>query len=115
MPLHRQGRGDDLPTHNHRLLPLSEAGDSPNLEAHAVRHIACRKTHSQGRPSDRRGTLPSDNPHRMACYEQRAVNPLSEVQSVPTLWGTQAHRQYLRDKDHVLANTSSYNSSALAG
>ena len=36
MLLHRRVRDDGLPTYNHRLQPLSEAGDFLNLEALSV-------------------------------------------------------------------------------
>ena len=111
LPMHDGGS----PTHNHRQQLQSEAGGFFNQEALAVRHKECRRTHSQDSPSDIHGIRTLDNPHRMVCYELRVVNPLSEVQSVPRLWGTRVQSQYLRDIVHVLDYTSSYNSSALAG
>ena len=97
MPLHRQGRGDDLPTHNHRLLPQSEAGDSLNQGALVVRRIGCRRTHSQDSPSGIHGIRLSDNLHQRVCYEQRVVNPLLEVQSAPILLEILVHRRCLHD------------------
>ena len=94
MLLHRLMHDGDFRVDNHKLRLQFEAGDSPNLEAHAVRHIVCHKTRSQDNPSDRHETRLSDNFRRMACYEQRVVIPLSEVQSVPILWGTLVHRRY---------------------
>ena len=55
MLLHRRVRDDGLPTYNHRLQPLSEAGDSLNLGVFVVRRIGCHRTHSQDSPSDKHG------------------------------------------------------------
>ena len=110
MPLHQQVHDDGLLTHNHRQQLQPEAGGFLNQEAPAVRHKGCRKTHSQGSPSDRRGTLPSDTPHQKAYYELQVEDLLSEVQSVPILLEKLVHRQYLYDRDHEPVNTSNYNS-----
>ena len=115
MLLHQQGHCDGFLNSNHRQQLLCEADDSPNLEAHDVRHIVCRRTHSLGSPFDIYGIRPSNNLHQKVCYEQRVVIPLSEVQSAPILSGILVHRQYLHDRDHEPVNTNSYNSSALAG
>ena len=61
-PLRRQVRGDDLPTHSHRLRPLSEAGGSQGLVELVVRRIGCHRIHSQDSPSDIHGIRLSDNP-----------------------------------------------------
>ena len=82
---HRPVHGGDSPTHNHRLQLQFEAGGFLNQGILAVKHKAYRRTHSQDSPSDRHGTQPSNNPHRMACGEQQVVNLLSEVLSVLTL------------------------------
>ena len=113
-PLRRQVRGDDSLIDSHRQQQQFEAGDSPNQGVRAAKRTVCRKTRSRDSPSDRRGTRPSGNFRRRACCERPRVGPLSRVLSVPILWGTLVHRQYLPDKDHVPGCTSSSNSLALA-
>ena len=115
MLLHQQVRGDDPLNNSHKQLLQFEAGDSPNLEAHAVKHKECRKTRNLGNPSDILETQPSDTLHQKVYYERQAVNPLLEVLFAPILSGILVHPQYLHDRDHEPLNTSSYNSSALVG
>ena len=74
MPLRQQEHGDDPLSNSHMQQLQFEAGDSPNLEAHAVRHIVCHKIRSQGSPSDRRGRRLSDNSRRtVGCGLRGAV------------------------------------------
>ena len=114
MPLHQQVRGDDPLNSSHKLRLQFEAGGFLNQGVLAAKRKVCRKTHIQGSPSDRRGTLPSDTPHQKAYYELQVEDLLSLVLSVPILLEILGHRWCLHNKDHVPANTSSYNSSALA-
>ena len=76
MPLHRQVRGDDLLTHNHRQQPRCGADGFQVLALLAVKHKGCRRTRSQDNPSGIYGRRPSDNLRRKACCGQQAVNPL---------------------------------------
>ena len=94
MPLRQQVHGDDSLSSNHTRLQRCGAGGFLSLGTPDGRHTVCHKTHSQDNPSDIHETRLSDNFRRMACYEQRVVIPLSEVQSVPILWGTLVHRRY---------------------
>ena len=110
MLLHRQVHGDGSLTDSHKRQQQCEAGGFLNQGVLAAKRKVCRKTHSQGSPSDRRGTLPSDTPHQKAYYELQVEDLLSEVQSEPILSGILVHRQYLHDRDHEPVNTSNYNS-----
>ena len=115
MPLRQQVHGDDPLSNSHKQQLQFEAGDSPNLEAHAVRHIVCHKTRSLDNPSDRHGTLLLDIPRQKACCAQRVVILLSMVLSVPIPWGKQVLPQCPHGRGHVPGCTSNYNSWALAG
>ena len=103
-------RGDDLLTHNHRQPLQFEADGFLNQVVLAAKRKGCHRTHSQGSPSDRRGTLPSDTPHQKAYYELQVEDLLLEVLYAPILSGILVHRQYLHDRDHEPVNTSNYNS-----
>jgi len=61
MPLHQQARDDGLATHSHRQLLQFEAGGFQVPALLAVKHKECRRTHSQGSPSDIHGIRLSDN------------------------------------------------------
>ena len=113
MPPRQLVHGDDPVSDNHKQQLQFEAGDSPNLEAHAVRHIVCRKTRSQDNPSDRHGTLLSDSPRQKACCEPQVADLQSKVLSASIPLGRWALRRYLRCKGHVPDCTSSFNSLAL--
>ena len=107
--------GDDPLSNSHKQQLQFEADGFLNQGALALRHKGCHRTHSQGSPSDRRGTLPSDTPHQKAYYELQVEDLLSLVLSVPILLEKLVHRQYLHDRNHEPVNTNSYNSLALAG
>ena len=62
MPLHQQARDDGLATHSRRRRQQSGVGGFLNQGALAVKHKECRRTHSQGSPSDIHGIRLSDNP-----------------------------------------------------
>ena len=85
MLLHLPKHCDDSPNSIHILQQQYAVDGSLSNGKFCVKLQACRKTHSQDSPSDRRGIRPSDSLHQKACYEQRAVSPLSEVQSEPIL------------------------------
>ena len=112
--LRQQVRGDDLLIHNHRQQQQFEAGGFLNQGVLAAKRKVCRKTHSQGSPSDRRGTQPSDTPHQKAYYELQVEDLLSLVLSVPILLEIPGLLPYLDYKDHEPENTNNYNNSALA-
>lgn len=115
MPLRQQVHGDDPVSDNHKQQLQFEAGDSPNLEAHAVRHIVCHKTRSQGIPSDRHGTRLSDIPRQRACCVPQGVARQSAALSVSTLQGRQGRCRYRHGKGRVPDCTSSYSSLVPAG
>ena len=112
--LHLPMHGDDPLSNNHSQQLQFEAGGFLNQGVLAVRHKGCHRTHSLDSPSDRRGTLPSDNLRQKAYYEQRVVSSLSEALSEPILLEKLVHRQYLHGRDHEPVNTNSYISSVLA-
>jgi hypothetical protein len=115
MPPRQQVHDDDPVSNSHKQLLQFEAGDSPNLEAHAAKHKGYRKTRNLGNPSDILETQPSDTLRQKVYYERQAVNPLLEVLFAPILSGILVHPQYHPGRVHAPENTNSYNSSALAG
>ena len=83
--LRLQVRGDDLLIHNHRQQLQFEVGGFLNQEALAAKRKECRRTHSQGSPSDSSGTQLLGSPHRKAYYVPLAVVLLSVALSVSRL------------------------------
>ena len=71
--LHLPMHGDDPLSNNHRQQLQFEAGGFLNQGVLAVRHKGCHRTHSLDSPSDRRGTLPSDNLRQKAYYEREVI------------------------------------------
>ena len=115
MLLRLQVRGDDPLNSSHKLQLQFEVGDFLNQGALVVKHKECRKTRNLGNPSDILETQPSDTLRQKVYYERQAVNPLLEVLFAPILSGILVHLQYLPGRVHAPENTTSYNSSALAG
>ena len=62
MPLRQQVHGDDPLSNSHMQRQQSGVGGFLNQGALAVKHKECRRTHSQGSPSDIHGIRLSDNP-----------------------------------------------------
>ena len=114
MLLHLPMRDDDFLNYIHNAQRLCRGCGVP-LAILCERRYTYNETHSQGSPSDRRGTLPSDTLHQKVYYERQAVNPLLEVLFAPILLEKLVHPLYHPGRDHEPVNTSSYNSSALAG
>ena len=114
-PLHRQGRGDGSPNNSHTRLQQCVTGGWASSGTHVVRRIACRRTHNRDSPCDRHGRRLSDSLRQMVCYEPQGAGLQSEVLSAPIPLGIRGHRRCLLYISHVLVNTSSCNSWALAG
>ena len=60
--LHRLMHDDDPVSNSHKQLLQFEAGGFQVPALLAVKHKECRRTHSQGSPSDIHGIRLSDNP-----------------------------------------------------
>lgn len=83
-PQRRQGRDDGGLAQSHRLK-RPYATDGWGGEGNDVGLLsACRRTHNQGNPSGRYGTMPSDKTCRKMRYGQQVASLLSSVRSVPT-------------------------------
>ena len=83
-PQRQQGRDDSGLAQSHRLK-RPYATDGWGGEGNDVGQLsACRRTHNQGNPSGRYGTMPSDKTCRKMRYGQQVVSLLSSVRSVPT-------------------------------
>ena len=83
-PQRLQGRDDGGLAQSHRLKRPYATDGSGGEESDVGPLPACRRTHSQGNPSGRYGTMPSDKTYRKMRYGPQVAGLLSSARSVPT-------------------------------
>ena len=102
-PQRLQGRDDGGLAQSHRLKRPYATDGSGGEESDVGPLPACRRTHSQGNPSGRYGTMPSDKTYRKMRYGPQVAGLLSSARSVPTPRWIPVHRQYRHRWAHAPA------------